>query len=40
MYLSALIAQPALASEQNSVAVCSNPTRANFLFVVLKIIQW
>ena len=34
-----LITQSALASERNSVVVCSNPTQTNFLELLLKILQ-
>ena len=34
-----LITQSALASERNSVVVCSNPTKTNFLELLLKILQ-
>ena len=35
-----LIAQSVKASERNSVVVGSNPTLANFLWLLLKILQW
>ena len=35
-----LVAQLVTASERNSVLVGSNPTQANFLWLLLKILQW
>ena len=35
-----LITQLYLVSERNSVVVGSNPTQNNFLYLLLKIIQW
>ena len=34
------ITQSGLACEQNSVVVDSNPTQTNFLWLLLKILQW
>ena len=40
LYIYSLLAQSVRASERNSVVMGSNPTQANFLQLLLKILQW